>query len=90
MSGVEQPMPGFEAPIHRALVEPIFLAGAPRSLAILNGTLATAIGLGFQQWLIGILAGAIGHSIATLAARRDPHFAAVLARHLRQKGQMSC
>ena len=46
---------GFEAPIHRALVEPILLGGAPRSVAILNGTLAGAVGLGLQLWLAGIL-----------------------------------
>ena len=32
-------IPGFEAPVHRALTEPILLAGAPRAIAILNGTL---------------------------------------------------
>ena len=34
----------FVAPLHRALVEPILLAGAPRALAIVNGTLAAALG----------------------------------------------
>ena len=37
-----QHIDGFEAPIHRALVEPILLGGAPRGVAILNGTLAAA------------------------------------------------
>jgi hypothetical protein len=32
-------IPGFEAPVHRALTEPILLAGAPRAVAILNGAL---------------------------------------------------
>ena len=31
---------GFFAPVHRALAEPILLGGAPRALAIANGTLA--------------------------------------------------
>ena len=39
-------IPGFEAPVHRALTEPILLGGAPRAVAILNGTLSAAIGLG--------------------------------------------
>ena len=30
------------------------------------------------------------HSIAVFAARRDPDFAPVLIRHLRQKGYFSC
>jgi len=41
---------GFEVPVHRALTEPILLGGAPRAIAILNGTVAAAIGLGLQQW----------------------------------------
>ena len=29
---------GFEAPLHRSLTEPLLLGGAPRSIAIMNGT----------------------------------------------------
>jgi type IV secretion system protein VirB3 len=32
----------------------------------------------------------LGHSAAVLAAKRDPEFAPVLVRHLRQRGQLSC
>jgi type IV secretion system protein TrbD len=81
---------GFEAPVHRALVEPILLGGAPRALAILNGTAAAALGLGLQQWIAGLLLWAVGHSIAVLAAKRDPDFAPVLVRHLRQRGYLEC
>jgi type IV secretion system protein VirB3 len=48
---------GFEAPIHRSLTEPILMGGAPRGLAIVNGTLAAALGLassnGSRGWLPG-------------------------------------
>lgn len=81
---------GFEAPIHASLGQPILLAGAPRGLAIVNGTIAAAIGLGLQQWLAGIAIWAVGHSLAVFAARRDPDFAPVLVRHLRQKGHLAC
>jgi len=81
---------GFEAPVHRALVEPILLGGAPRAIAILNGTAAAALGLGLQQWIAGLLLWAVGHSLAVLAAKRDADFAAVLMRHLRQRGYLSC
>ena len=37
---------GFEVPLHRALAEPILLGGSPRSIAIVNGTLAAVKGLG--------------------------------------------
>ncbi len=86
MSHVE----GFETPIHASLVQPILMGGAPRGIAILNGTLAAAVGLGLQQWPVGIALWAIGHSLAVFAARRDPDFAGVLLRHLRQKGYLAC
>ena len=85
-----QHLEGFEAPVHRALVEPVLLGGAPRALAILNGTVAAALGLGLQQWIAGLLLWAVGHSIAVLAAKRDPDFAPVFVRHLRQQGHLEC
>jgi type IV secretion system protein VirB3 len=85
-----QHIEGFEAPIHRSLAEPILLGGAPRSIAILNGTVAAALGLGLQQWIAGLLVWALGHTLAVAAAKRDADFAAVLVRHLRQRGHLSC
>jgi len=81
---------GFEVPLHRALTEPILLGGAPRGIAILNGTLAAALGLGLQMWLAGLIFWIVGHSLSVFAARRDPDFAAVIARHLRQRGWLAC
>ena len=83
-------IPGFEAPLHRALTEPILLGGAPRAIAIVNGTVAAALGLGLQMWIAGILLWLLGHSLAVFVARRDPDFASVLARHVRQKAWWSC
>ncbi|GLQ12523.1 hypothetical protein GCM10007913_44560 [Devosia yakushimensis] len=76
-------VPGFSAPVRRALTEPILLGGAPRSVAILNGTLAAALGLGLRLWIVGIVLWAIGHLAAVWAARRDPLFVEVVRRHLR-------
>ncbi len=81
-------IPGFVIPVHRALTEPILLAGAPRSIAILNGTLAAAIGLGLQLWLIGLLIWIVGHLAAVWAAKRDPLFVDVVRRHLRIPGHL--
>ncbi|MBN9249832.1 MAG: conjugal transfer protein [Mesorhizobium sp. 61-13] len=80
---MDEPVPGFMAPVHRALTEPILLGGAPRAVAILNGTLAAALGLGLRLWLVGIVLWAIGHLAAVWAARRDPLFVEVVRRHLR-------
>lgn len=86
---MEETIPGFIAPIHRALTEPILLGGAPRSVAILNGTLAAALGLGLQLWIAGLLFWIIGHAAAVWAAKRDPLFVEVVRRHLRIPGHLS-
>jgi type IV secretion system protein VirB3 len=84
MSMSEWPeIPGFFAPVHRALTQPILLGGAPRAVAIANGTLAAAVGLGLRLWIAGLLLWAVGHLIAVWAARRDAQFVDVVRRHLR-------
>ena len=81
---------GFEVPLHRSLTEPILMGGAPRTVAIVNGTLAAALGLGLQLWLAGVAVWLIGHAAAVLAARKDPAFMDVLIRHVRHKGYLAC
>jgi type IV secretory pathway TrbD component len=76
-------VPGFEAPVHRALTEPILLGGAPRAVAIANATLAAAVGLGLRLWIPGLVIWAVGHAAAVWAAKRDAHFIEVGHRHLR-------
>jgi type IV secretory pathway TrbD component len=66
---------GYYAAVHRALTEPILLGGAPRAVAIVNGTLAAAIGLGLRLWI--------------WAAKRDPAFVEVVRRHLRYPPHMA-
>jgi type IV secretion system protein VirB3 len=83
-----EPIPGFSVPVHRALTEPILLGGAPRAVAILNGTLAAALGLGLRLWLAGILLGLMGQVAAAWAAKRDPQFVDVVRRHLRISGYL--
>jgi type IV secretory pathway TrbD component len=74
---------GFEIALHRALTEPILLGGAPRTVAIANGTLAAAVGLGLQLWLPGLALWLFGHTLAVWGARLDAQFMPVFARHLR-------
>ncbi|KAA3447975.1 conjugal transfer protein [Mesorhizobium sp. SARCC-RB16n] len=87
---MEQDVRGFFVPVHRALTEPILLGGAPRAVAIANGTLAGAVGLGLRLWFAGIVIWAIGHFAAVLAAKRDPQFVDVVRRHLRYPAQFGC
>lgn len=79
----DESVTGFYAPVRRSLTEPILLGGAPRALAIINGTLAAALGLGLRLWLAGLLLWLVGHMAAVWAARRDPAFVDVVRRHLR-------
>ncbi len=76
-------VPGFHVPVHRALTEPILLGGAPRGLAIVNGTLAGAVGLGLRLWFAGLALWVVGHVLSVWAARHDPQFVDVARRHLR-------
>ncbi len=78
-----EPIAGFFAPVHRALTEPLLLAGAPRAIVIFNGTLAAAVGLGLRLWLVGVAIWLVGHLAAVWATRRDPAFIDVVRRHLR-------
>ena len=81
---------GFTVPLHRSLTEPILVGGAPRSAAILTGTLAAAVGLGLQQWIPGLLLWAAGHCMFVRLAKLDPDLMPVLSRHLRHKGYLAC
>ena len=84
-----EPILGFSVPVHRALTEPILLGGAPRAVAILNGTLAAALGLGLRLWIAGLMLGVLGQAAAVWAAKRDPLFVDVVRRHLRIPGHLS-
>src|SRR5690606_25984873 len=64
MSAPDEVVAGFEVPLHRSLSEPILLGGAPRAVAIANGTLAAAVGLGLQLWIPGLVLWLVGHSLA--------------------------
>ncbi len=76
---------GFKIPLHRSLTERIMLGGAPRNVVIVNATLAAALGLGLQLWLVGIAFWLVGHGAAVYAAKRDPQFMDVMVRHIRHK-----
>ena len=78
-----EPVPGFTAPVHRALIEPILMGGAPRAAAIAIATIAAAVGLGLRLWLVGLAIWVLGHMAAVWATRRDADFLEVARRHVR-------
>jgi type IV secretion system protein TrbD len=79
----------YRLPLFTALTRPILVGGAPRAFAILNGTIAAAIGLGLQQPLIGLPLWLICHGAAAWAAARDPWFLETWPRHLAKPAYFS-
>lgn len=75
---------GFEIPIHRSLTEQILLGGVPRQIALMNGTLAAALGLGLQSWF-SIPISLLIHILAVIVTKRDAQFFDCFKRHIRQK-----
>ena len=74
---------GFEVPLHRSLTEPILLAGVPRKMALLNGTLMAAFALGAQS-LIAVPIGIGFHLVFALLTRVDPNFFDVLFANIKR------
>ena len=69
MSGRAQ---GLEVPLHRALVEPMLLAGLPRTVALVLWTSVGAFAFGLHQlWTLPI--GILLHLAAAAATRADPY-----------------
>lgn len=68
---------GFEAPVHLSLVEPILVAGLPRTVAFLYWTLIAAFVVGLHQlWILPL--GLLGHFGLVRLTRFDPHFLEVI------------
>jgi type IV secretory pathway TrbD component len=76
---------GFEIAFHSSLSEPITIAGVPRMIAVLNGTLTAVLALGLQAPWIGLPIGLAVHASCYWLTKRDPYFFDALKRHLRQR-----
>jgi type IV secretion system protein VirB3 len=85
----QRDIPGFAAPVRQALTQPILMGGAPRSYAILNGTLAAVVGFAGQP-LWGLALGIIGHAVGVFLAKRDADAVEVLKRAMKIKGRLEC
>lgn len=76
---------GFEIAFHSSLSEPITIAGVPRMIAVLNGTLTAVLALGLQAPWLGLPLGLGVHAACYWLNKRDPYFFEALKRHLRQR-----
>jgi type IV secretion system protein TrbD len=79
-----QKIEGFEIPLHRSLTEQILLGGVPRTIAILNGTVAAAFGIGLQSFYVLPICF-VSHIAAVIMTKRDPQFFDCFRRHIKQK-----
>ena len=72
---------GFIVPIHRSLTMSVMIAGLPRKIAILNGTVIIAFVIGAHSlWILPV--GIVTHLVLVALHRRDPEILAVLKRNI--------
>lgn len=76
--------PGYQITIHNALTTPIFLAGAPRTFTILNGTFGAAITLGLQSWY-ALPIFLIAQGVMAVLTKKDPYALQITLRHIKQR-----
>jgi type IV secretion system protein VirB3 len=68
---------GFEVPVHRSLVEPMLMAGLPRTLALVLWTTVAAFAFGLRQvWVLPM--GIALHLGCAAVTRGDPYFFDIL------------
>ena len=72
-------------PIHRSLTTSILLAGVPRMPAIVNSTIAAALGIGLHSWFM-LPIGIVAHAVCAFACKTDPYRIEILLQHLKEKG----
>jgi len=78
---------GFELPLHRSLVEPMLLAGLPRTLAFVLWTAVGAFVLGLHQlWVLPI--GLVLHVAAATVTKSDPYFFEILIQALKAQRRL--
>jgi type IV secretion system protein VirB3 len=78
---------GYEVPLHRSLVDPILVAGLPRTagLALWTGIAALVLG-GHQVWILPI--GLVLHVAGVAAAKHDPYFFDVFVRAIKTRHRL--
>lgn len=75
---------GYEIPLHRAITQPILWGGVPERFFIVNMAITAIIAIPLHMIVLGIAFGIVIHTLLAWLTKRDPHFADVLPRHLKQ------
>jgi type IV secretion system protein TrbD len=78
---------GLEVPLHRSLVEPMLLAGLPRTAALVLWTSVGAFAFGLHQvWTLPV--GVALHLAAAAATRSDPYVLDIVAPALKSQRRL--
>lgn len=78
---------GLEVPLHRSLVEPMLLAGLPRTAALVLWTSVGAFAFGLHQvWTLPV--GVALHLAAAAATRADPYVLDIVAPALKSQRRL--
>ena len=67
--------------INRGLTERVMMAGLPRNITILGGTLAAALVLGLQNIWLGLIF-VPAYTALRFLYKKDPYFLEILVRHV--------
>jgi type IV secretory pathway TrbD component len=87
MAPSETSVEGFEIPIHRSLIEPILIAGLPRTVALVLWTTTAALVMGLRQlWILPI--ALCVHLPLVLLTKKEPHFFDFFFKALRAPGRL--
>ncbi len=73
---------GLEVPLHRSIVEPMLLAGLPRTVALVLWTVVGALAFGLRQlWVLPV--GIVLHLVCAAVTKADVHFFDIVGMALR-------
>lgn len=77
-------MRSYAAPINKALLRPLLIAGVEKRLVVLNSVicfpLVAATHLHFPSALFGVILFAVIHALLTLVTKKDPHLGQLIRR----------
>ncbi|MEI6287194.1 MAG: VirB3 family type IV secretion system protein [Bacillota bacterium] len=77
-------MEGYRVPVFKAFTEKILMAGVPREVFYLNGTLAAVFLVGMHIWWL-IPLNLIIHIAFVKVTKKDPYFFDIFKRYINRK-----
>ncbi len=79
-------VPGYYAPLHRSLTEPILVAGVPQNVAVCLAMAGAIFCLAWHIWALAPLV-LITYGAAVVVCRRDPYILDIIMQNRGQKNR---